>query len=266
MEKQKTYTLITGGSMGIGLELARNFARAGHHLILVARHQEELDKAADELKGVGGIEVITIAKDLSEMDQAKALYQETVAKNLKVEILVNNAGQGCYGLFKDTDLKKELAIIHLNICSLVILTKLYMKDMIAAGYGKILNTSSVVAKAPGPWHAVYHATKAFVQSFTEALRAEVKDDGIAVTALLPGATATDFFRKANMLESKAVQDGDLADPAEVAKAGFEALMRNDNMVVSGMKSKMTVAMAAVMPDEKLADQFLKRQAPKSDED
>lgn len=252
--------------MGIGLELARNFARAGHHLILVARHQDELDKAAEELKSISGIEVITIVKDLFKMEQAKQLYAEVRSKNLKVDILVNNAGQGYYGLFKETELERELDIIHLNICSLVILTKLFLKEMLVQGTGKILNTSSVVSKAPGPWHSVYHASKAFVQSFTEALRAEVKDEGIVVTALLPGATDTDFFRKAEMLDSKAFRGGDLADPAEVAKAGFEALMRDDDMVVAGMKNKMNVAMAGVMPDEKLAQQYLKQQAPQEDDE
>lgn len=266
METQRTYTLITGGSSGIGLELAKCFAKDGHNLIIVARRQDELAKAARELEDGGNIEVITISKDLFDMEQAKALYQEINERNLTVDILVNNAGHGWYGEFKDTELEMELSIIHLNICSLVILTKLFLKDMLQNGSGKILNTSSVASKYPGAWQSVYHGTKAFVQSFTEAIRAEVKDQGIVVTALLPGATDTDFFRKAQMLESKIVQDGKLADPADVAKAGYDALMNNDDKVVAGIQNKLQVATAAVTPDEKLADKSYKDQAPKDETD
>src|SRR5690606_33992482 len=125
--------------------------------------------------------------------------------------------------------------------SLVILTKHFLKDMLKNGSGKILNTSSIAAKMPGAWQSVYHGTKAFVQSFTEAVRAEVKDQGIVVTALLPGATDTDFFRKAQMQESQMAAEDQLADPADVAKAGYNALMKGDDMVVAGLKNKMQVA-------------------------
>src|SRR5690606_23950682 len=196
METQKTYTLITGGSSGIGYELAKLFAKDGHNLILAARDEAALSKAAEELKNLGNIDVITISKDLFHMEQADELYREIRGKNLTVDILVNNAGHGWYGKFEETELEMELSLIHLNICSLVILTKHFLKDMVAQGSGKILNTSSIASKFPGPWQSVYHGTKAFVQSFTEALRAEVKEHGIVVTALLPGPTDTDFFNKA----------------------------------------------------------------------
>ena len=129
------------------------------------------------------------------------------------------------------------------------------------GEGKILNLSSIASRLPGPWQSVYHGTKAFVQSFTEAVREEVKDKGITVTALLPGATDTDFFRKAGMLESKIVQENKLDAADEVAKAGYEALMSGDDKVVAGMKNKMQTAMAAVTPDNVLAAQMNKQQAP-----
>jgi len=261
MENGKTYTLITGGSGGIGLELAKCFAKDGHNLIIVARNEDELLKAADELRSMNGIDVITIAKDLFDMEKAKELYCEISSRNLKVDKLVNNAGHGWYGEFKDTDLDMELSIIHLNICSLVILTKLFLKDMIAAGSGKILNTSSIASKYPGAWQSVYHGTKAFVQSFTEAVRTEVKDHGIVVTALLPGPTDTDFFRKARMLDSKIVKEGKLADPAGVAKAGYDALMADDDMVIAGLNNKLQAVTAALTPDEKLAQKSYKDQAP-----
>ena len=120
-------------------------------------------------------------------------------------------------------------------------------------------------KIPGPWQSVYHGTKAFIQSFTEAVRSEVKDKGITITALLPGATATDFFNKADMLEAKNVQ-GELADPAKVARDGYDALMRGEDMVVSGFKNKMQVAMGNILPDETVANKVYKQQAPKGEEE
>ena len=161
----------------------------------------------------------------------------------------------------DTDIRKELQIIQLNIVSVVVLTKLFVKEMVRRGEGKILNLSSVASKSPGPWQSVYHGTKAFVQSFTEAVREEVKDSGVTITALLPGATDTDFFAKAGMLNAKNVVEGKLADPADVAKDGYDALMSGDDMVVSGLQNKWQVAMANVTPDSMLASQTAKKQEP-----
>jgi uncharacterized protein len=125
-----------------------------------------------------------------------------------------------------------------------------------------MNLSSVASKIPGPWQSVYHGTKAFVQSFTEAIRSEVKDSNVTITALLPGATDTDFFNKAEMEESKIVQDGKLDDPADVAKDGYEAMMSGEDKVISGWKNKMQVAMANVTSDSLAADKMKKQQAPK----
>jgi short-subunit dehydrogenase len=261
MNQLKKYVLITGGTQGIGFELAKKFANNGHNLIIVARSETELAQAKTELEALG-TDVVTIAKDLFNSHAGFELHRETTERNLYVDILVNNAGQGLYGLFEDTDIDRELAIIQLNISSLIVLTKLYLQDMVMQGYGRILNLSSIASKSPGPWQSVYHGTKAFVQSFTEALRSEVKDKGIVVTALLPGATDTDFFNKANMTASKAVQDKDkLADPADVAEDGYNALMNDDDMVVSGFKNKMNVAMSNLMPDSAAADNMKNTQKP-----
>lgn len=261
MKPVKTYTLITGGSEGIGFELARQFAEHGHDLILVARDEQQLYAAKNELEKAGA-EVHIISSDLFEAEAAFALYEEIKQKNLSVDILVNNAGQGVYGLFEDTDIRRELAIIQLNIASLTVLTKLFLKDMLERGEGKILNVSSIASKAPGPWQSVYHGTKAFVQSFSEAVRSEVKDKGITITTLLPGATDTDFFNKADMNESKIVEDEDkLADPADVAKDGYDALMSGDDKVISGFKNKAMVAMSNMMTDSKAADMMKKQQEP-----
>ena len=261
MKPLSNYTLITGGTSGIGLELAKLFAEDQHNLVIVARDQMELEQTKSLLDAYG-VEVITIQKDLFDPDAAKAIYSETQQRGLHVDILVNNAGQGVYGLFLDNDLQRELDIIQLNIASLVSLTKLFLRDMVDAGSGRMLNLSSIASKAPGPWNAVYHGTKAFVQSFSEALRSELKDTGVTVTALLPGATDTDFFHKAGMEASKQVQDEDkLADPAQVARDGFDALMKGDDMVISGFRNKVMVAATNLMPDRMAADQMKKKQEP-----
>jgi len=261
MGTNKKTALITGATTGIGLELAKLFAKDGYNLVIVARDRAELDNAAAELKK-SGIEVTTLAKDLFDTANAFGVYDEVKAMGIQVDVLVNNAGHGHYGEFTDTDLQTELDIIQLNISSLVVLTKLYVKEMVNRGEGKILNTSSIAGKTPGPWQSVYHGTKAFVQSFTEAIRYEVKDKGVTVTALLPGATDTDFFRKADMESSKVVQDkSKLADPADVAKDGYEALMSGKDMVVSGIKNKVQVAMGNLSSDEKNAEKMAKQQEP-----
>jgi hypothetical protein len=266
MKTPEKYTLITGGTSGIGYELAKLFAEDGHNLIIVARHEEELNETAVELTQQFGIDVVKIAKDLFIPENAFDLYNEVTDAGYNVAILVNNAGQGQYGEFVDTDIFRELEIIQLNICSLVVLTKLFLKDMVNRGEGKILNLSSIASKVPGPWQSVYHGTKAFVQSFTEAIREEVKDSGVSITALLPGATATDFFNKADMLDSKVVAEGKLADAADVAREGYEALMKEDDKVVAGFKNKVQVAMAAVTPDAKLAKMMNKQQEPVNKEE
>jgi short-subunit dehydrogenase len=254
--------LITGATSGIGRELARIFAMNGYNLIIVGRSQHELDRTKRELQEQHDVKILTVSKDLFRPSAAFELYDEMRERDIPVHILVNNAGQGHYGEFIHTDLYKELNIIQLNIASLVGLTKLFLRDMVRNGEGKILNLSSVASKSPGPWQAVYHGTKAFVQSFTEAIREEVKDSGVTVTALLPGVTDTDFFRKAGMEASKVVQDhSKMADPAYVAKDGYEALMKGADMVVSGLNNKIQVALNNIIPDSKIAAKVYKEQEP-----
>ena len=238
-------------------------AQDGYNLVIVARGEDgSLEKTASELKSQYGIEVETMAKDLFKRENAFAVYDEVKAKGIEIDVLVNDAGQGQYGLFTDTDINRELDIVQLNIGSLIILTKQFLKDMVARGEGKILNLSSIASKTPGPWQSVYHGTKAFVQSFTEAINSENKDKGITITALLPGATDTDFFNKAEMQDSKAVQDkSKLASAADAAKDGYNALMSGDDKVVSGFKNKMQVTMANVTPDAAVAEQVNKQQEP-----
>ncbi len=175
---------------------------------------------------------------------------------------MNDAGQGVYGLFVETDIDRQLEIIHLNINSLTVLTYSFLKDMVARNSGKILQLGSVVSEVPAPYQAVYGGTKAYVLAFTEALRSELKDTDVIITALQPGATDTDFFNKAGAQDSKMVEDkSKLADPAKVAKDGFDALMSGDNKVVSGFKNKAQITMANVTPVTMLADKMKKQSEP-----
>lgn len=258
------YALITGATSGIGYELAKLFAIDGYSLVLVARYQEELDTAVQTLGTLGAPKIMTLAKDLFDTQEAYEVYDEVKAAGIEIDVLVNDAGQGQYGEFIETDLERELAIIDLNISSLVILTKRFLIDMVNRGEGKILNVSSIAGKMPGPLQAVYHGTKAFVHSFSEAIRNEVKDKGVTVTSLLPGPTETDFFNKADMNESKIVKEGSLASAEVVARDGCDALMAGKDKVVSGMKNKLQVAMSNVTPDEQVAQMMHNQQKP-SDE-
>ncbi|MES3018693.1 MAG: SDR family oxidoreductase [Bacteroidota bacterium] len=263
MEKENKYALITGATSGIGYELAKLLAADGYNLIIVSRDKSSLDSKTHEFKTNYGVEVLAIVMDLFKPENAFALYEEVMDLGVEISILVNNAGQGLYGEFKDTDITRELSIIELNISSLTILTKSFLKDMIRRNEGKILNVASVASKLPGPWQSVYHATKAYVLSFTEAIREELKDTGITITALMPGVTDTDFFNKAGMQNSKAVQDKSaMADPADVAKDGYDAMMANKDKVISGLKNRIQVNMGNLTPDAVLAHQVYEQQKPK----
>lgn len=158
MERKHQYVLITGATSGIGYELAKQFARNGYDLVIVARDHEELSKKANEFKEYG-INVVSISKNLFLQEEAYSLYSELKMNGISPEILVNDAGQGVYGKFQDTDIHRELDIINLNIISVIILTKLFIKDRLSKGSGKILNLASVASKFPGPWHSVYHADR-----------------------------------------------------------------------------------------------------------
>jgi hypothetical protein len=260
-ENNSRYVLITGGTQGIGYELAKLFAEDGYNLILVARTQSDLEQRAAELSQQYGVQVVPMAKDLFEPNAPFELYDEVRNKGLMVDVLVNDAGQGQFGLFVESDIRRQLEIIQLNVSSLTALTHLFLKDMVARNEGKILQLASIASELPGPWQAVYHGTKAYVLSFTEALINELKDSAVTMTALQPGATDTDFFNKADMLNSK-IMDTKMSDPAKVAKDGYQALMKGDDKIVSGFKNKAMVAMSNVMPDPIVAEQMNKMQKDK----
>lgn len=218
--------LITGASSGIGFELAQLFAKDKYKMIIVSRDREHLNNIAVKLSAEGAQDVIVIAKDLSAPGSAAELYREVKQQGHKVNVLVNDAGVGEYGLFNETDLDKELDIIQLNVTSLVHLTKLFLRDMVADGSGRIMELASVASFQPIPKMAVYAATKAFVLSFSDAIGQELEGTGVTVTALIPHATDTDFFRKANMLHTETAQNNP-QDPAIVARVGYKALMNGE---------------------------------------
>ncbi|MGN6181550.1 MAG: SDR family NAD(P)-dependent oxidoreductase [Mucilaginibacter sp.] len=261
MENTQKYALITGATNGIGYELAKLFANDQYNLIIVARSETELQTRAREFSEKG-VDIVAIPCDLSKIDDTKRLCNDILQRNLPVHVLVNDAGQGLYGLFQDTELDRELDMVQLNICSTIILTKCFLKQMLSRNEGKILNLASIASRTPGPWQSVYHGTKAFILSFSEAIRMELKDTNVSVTALMPGATNTDFFNKAEMQDSKIVQDkSSLSDPAQVAKDGYEALMAGKDHIVSGFKNKLMMLAADITPDDTLAGSMAKMQEP-----
>jgi len=266
VNNRNQYALITGATSGFGYELAKLFAKDGFSLVLVARSEERLQEVTDELKQQYNIEVTPISSDLFRPTAAKEIYDEVQARGIVVNYLVNDAGQGEWGRFIDVDLQRSLDIIQLNICSLVGLTKYFATDMAARGEGHILQLGSEAGKAPMPLLSVYAATKAFVISFSAAISNELEGTGVNVTVLLPGASDTDFFHKANMEHTKTYREESLQTPEEVAKDGYEALMSGESRVISGGKTKMHVYMANLLSDEANAVNMRKLMEPSEKED
>ena len=259
--KTNQTVLITGASSGIGLELAYLFAKENYNLVIVSRDEQLLNDVASELRDKGAAAVTVIAADLATPEGPEKVFNTTKQMGLDIDILVNDAGVGIHGEFIHTDLETELKIIQLNICSLVHLTKVYLPGMVARQNGKILQLASVASYQPTPLLAVYAATKAFVLSFTDAITNELEDTGVTLTSLIPGATDTDFFRKAQMEHTKAAQDPE--DPAVVAKIGFEALMAGKHHAVApGVKSQ--ILMSSIRSNEKVAAQARKNMEPEDE--
>lgn len=261
------HALITGATSGIGYELAKLFAKDGYNLVLVARSEENLKVTAGEMEQLNsGIHTHIIPADLFEPDAAQKVYDKTTELGITVNVLVNDAGQGEWGRFIKTDLQREIDIIQLNIISLITLTKLYLREMVERNEGKILQLASSVSKAPSPYLSVYAATKAFVLSFTEALIDELEDTEVTVTALLPGATDTDFFHKAKAENTVTYKESDLYTAEEVAKGGYDGLMGGDRTVSPGFMNKTQNAMNVVIPDSVIAANMHKQMESSMKED
>lgn len=257
--------LITGATSGIGRELTTLFAKDGYNLVLVARSGDSLRQIADEYEQQFGIKATTITQDLADSKAAEYIYEQTQQQGITIDVLVNDAGMGEYGKFAtETDLQKELDIVQINAVSLMHLTKLYLKDMVSRNEGKILMLGSEVSVVPNPMMAVYGATKAFIKSFSEAIRNELIDTNITITVLMPGATNTDFFQKAGAAHVKVADPAKTANPADVAKEGYDALMQGKDHVVAGWMNKARVAMAHILPDPLLAANMRKNMMPRDE--
>ncbi len=224
--------LITGASSGIGKSLATEFAKGGYNVVLAARGVASMQTLADDLQRRFKIVATVIAADLQTETGAKQLHADVKARNLTISALANNAGYGNFGEFQHTDLAGELAMMQLNMNTVVALSKLFMPDLLATR-GKIINTASTAAFQPGPYMAVYYATKAFVLSFSEAIASELDGSGVTVTAFCPGPTASGFQDKAVMQASALVKGKKLPTADEVAAASYAAMQRGQRVFIPG---------------------------------
>ncbi|MEU8804545.1 SDR family NAD(P)-dependent oxidoreductase [Spirillospora sp. NPDC048819] len=245
-EQARPLAVVTGASSGIGRELAAEFARHGFEVIMAAEDARIVD-AAHAI--VDGVDATSVQADLATHDGVEELYAVVRDTGRAPAAVAINAGVGVAGDFaRDNDLDAELNLVDLNVRSAVHLARRVLPDMIQAGSGRLLLTSSVAASGPGPYLATYAASKAFLYSFAEALRQELSDTGVTVTTLLPGPTETEFFERAGLQHTKLGQM-DKDDPAQVAREGFEALMAGKDKVVAGsLKNKVEVAGSRVVPD------------------
>ena len=244
---QRPTALVTGGSGGIGLELAKVLARNGFDLVLVARKRDTLEAAASQLEGKFDVKARVFAADLRRPEAPQAIFDFLQNENIPIEVLVNNAGFGLGGEFADTKLQRELEMIQVNIAALTALTKLFLPPMIKRGSGRVLNVASTAAFQPGPLMAVYYATKAYVLSFSEALSEELRNTNVTVTALCPGPTHTDFADTAEMSSSRLFNSFGIADADDVAKYGFDAMMHGKRLAIPGIKNKILAQANRIAP-------------------
>jgi short-subunit dehydrogenase len=267
--------LITGASFGIGLELARVFAREGYNLVLVARSADKLRQLASELEKAHGTRSLILAVDLTEPGAPAYVLDQTTRADIQVDVLVNNAGFGQYGLFAENDLEECLRQIQLNVTTLTHLTRLYLPAMIERAkvettterksggiLGGILNVASTAAFQPGPLMAVYFATKAYVLHFSEALANELNGSGVTVTALCPGATATEFHKRANATAMNLLKFGAM-DARTVAEDGYRAFIAGKPVVISGFKNWLLAQSVRFSPRQLVTAIARKTQESKS---
>ena len=242
----KGTALVTGASAGLGRDYARLFAADGHDVVLVARRRERLEELAREIGGQGGAQVHVLPLDLSDREAPRRCVDELRARGLAIDFLVNNAGLGTNGPFADADPAKQLEMIQVNVTSLVELTRLLLPDMLARKRGRVLNVGSTAGFQPGPFMAAYYASKAFVNSFSEALAYELDGTGVTVTVSCPGATETEFAGHAGNDSSLLFKFG-AADSMSVAREGYAAMMAGRRMVVHGFTNKLGVQAPRVSP-------------------
>lgn len=239
--------LITGASSGIGRELALVHAARGGNMVLVARRMAELLELKAQIEGAHKVQVVIIAKDLSEPHAAREVYEQVQSMNLHIDVLMNNAGFGTLGEFASADVQTSLNMIHVNITALVELTRLFVPHMIARKAGRILNVASTAAFQPGPLMAIYYATKSFVVSFSEALRYELRHTGVTVTSLCPGPTLSEFQTVAGMNNIAMMSMPGIPTSHTVAEYGYNAMLRGKGIAVQGTMNKISSFSTRFMP-------------------
>jgi hypothetical protein len=250
----KSVALITGASSGIGKELALIHAEKKGDLIIVARRQAELESLKMEIESKYGVQVKIIVKDLTKVEAPKEIYDELKKDGIEIEYLINNAGFGGLGKFHEREWKQDEAMINLNIMALTALTRMFLPDFVKRNRGRILNISSTASLMPGPLQAVYFASKAYVTSFSNAVAEELHDTNITVTALLPGATETEFGKISGMDKTSMFQSTSSA--RKVAKDGYKAMMKGEINKISGLTfgQKLMMAFVPVTPTKMLLKQ------------
>ena len=244
---ESSFAVVTGASSGIGLELALLFAADGYDLVLCAE-DDALEAAAVRCRSAG-VEVQTFQTDLRSPDGVQALHEAVLATGRPLDVAVLNAGIGRGGAFVDADLPDLLAVVDLNVRSTVQLLRLLLPEMVTRDAGRVLVTSSIASTLPGAFHAVYNASKSFVQSLVEAVQNELKDSGVTLTSLMPGPTETNFFHRAGM-DDTAMGKAKKDDAAAVAQQGYDALMKGkDRVVAASLATKAQELATRVMPDK-----------------
>jgi uncharacterized protein len=241
--------LITGASSGIGTELAALCAAGGYNVILVARSTDRLAELAVRLERQHQVRARVVTADLADPAAPAAIYQQTL--NEPIEILINNAGFGILGPFAKSDWGAQSRLMAVNMAAPAALTRLFLPDMLQRGSGRILNVASTAGFVPGPFMAMYYASKAFLLSFSHAVANEVQGSGVTVTVLCPGPTRTDFAHAAGGEQSPLFK-GPVMEPGEVARLGYDAMMRGKAQVIAGTRNRLIVLGARFMPLEKLA--------------
>ena len=240
------YAIVTGASCGIGYELAKILAKDGKNIVVIARSRDQLEDLKREIENKHGTKVKVLAKDLSDPKAPPEIFSELEKEKIYIDVLVNNAGFGVYGMFLETDLREELDMIQVNAASLIHLTKLFLKGMVEDKSGYILNAASLCAFFPTPMEAVYCSTKAFVLHFSEALANELQGTGVRVTCLCVGLARTGFQKRAHMENCK-VAKRKMMDAATVAEAGYKALKRGKLIEIPGLVYKFAPWFARFAP-------------------
>ncbi|MEJ2720967.1 MAG: SDR family oxidoreductase [bacterium] len=246
-ESVRPTALITGASGGIGYELAKLIAVDGHDLVLVSRNENRLKHVAEEFEGEYGTTASVLPMDLAYPHSPDDVFEAVANAGIEIDVLVNNAGFGINGAFHERPLAEQMEMIQLNVTSLVHLTGLFLPGMLERRHGRIMNVSSVAAFQPGPFMAIYYATKAFVLSFSEAIASELRDTGVAVTAVCPGPTTTDFQKRAGNEESKLNRDFMMMDAPTVARIAYDGLKKRKSLVITGARNKLLAVGGRFLP-------------------